>query len=37
MQAIRRRKNSVVLFFSFKINTDSFIRSIDYNLCMLIS
>ena len=28
------RKTKVVLFLSFKLNTDSFIRSIYYNICV---
>ena len=31
------RKTKVELFLSFKLNTDSFIRSIYYNICVLIS
>jgi len=30
-------KIKVVLFFSFKLNTDSFIRSIYYDICTSIS
>jgi len=31
------RKTNVVLLFSFKLNTDAFIKPIYYNICMLTS